>query len=119
MKKVSGIELLQMIENREIKVGTKVHLLNQGETFEKRRKMREQGYSFYDFYTIIGNFTSLHLYRREKGKKDVDVRTVDTSDLLNDDFYIEERKSTKLLDKIKKTLRQTIEDIERMEGDYE
>ncbi len=119
MKKVSGIELLQMIDNSKIRKGTKVYLLNKGETFEERRAMREQGYSIRDFYTIVGDFIQLHLYRVEKGRKDVDVRTIDTNDLLNHDFYIEEKKSTKILDKIKNTLKETIKEIERMEEDYE
>ena len=119
MKKVSGIELLQMIDNNQIRLGTKVYLLNKGETFEKRRKMREQGYVIYDFYTIIGSFIQLHLYRKEQGKQDTNVRTIDTNDLLNHDFYIEETKSMKLLDKIKDTLRQTIKDMERIEEEYE
>lgn len=119
MQKVSGIELLQMIDDNKIKRGTKVYLLYKGGTFEERRLKREQGYSIIDFYTIVGDFIQLHLYRVEKRRKDVDVRTIDTNDLLNCDFYIEEKKSTKILDKIKNTLKETIKEIEGMEEDYE
>ena len=40
------------------------------------------------FYTKVGDYRTLHLWRKEKGKKDEEVRLIDTEDLTGKVFYM-------------------------------
>ena len=40
------------------------------------------------FYTKVGDYRTLHLWRKEEGKKDEEVRLIDTEDLTGKVFYM-------------------------------
>ena len=40
------------------------------------------------FYTKLGDYRTLHLWRKEEGKKDEEVRLIDTEDLTGKVFYM-------------------------------
>ncbi len=88
MKRVNGIELLEMLKCNEIKRGTKIHLLYKNEEFNPNEKVK--------FYTIVGQYRQLHLWRNDDGKIE-DIRNIDTEDLLENDFYVEKSEDIKTL----------------------
>ena len=88
MKRVNGIELLEMLKCNEIESGTKIYVLYKNEEFNSNEKMK--------FYTITGQYRQLHLWRDENGQIE-DIRNIDTEDLLDKDFYIEESEDIKEL----------------------
>lgn len=78
VKKCNGIELLELLKEDKIPYGTKVY-------------MEQNINTNYKFYTIIGGFRALQIWREEEGKEDVLInRVIDTEDLLNSTFYITE-----------------------------
>lgn len=78
-KIVDGVELLRMLKNKEIKDFTKIYV--------------EPSFSTaYRFYIMKGIYIQIHMYREDiKGiEKDVEIRALDTNDLLNKNFVLPE-----------------------------
>ena len=80
MKTYTGWELIKAIKDREIKKGTKIYVFFDGEEFDMNKSMK--------FYTKVGVWRSLHLWREEDGKEDEDIRLIDTEDLTDKIFCI-------------------------------
>ena len=78
-KIVDGVELLRMIRDKEISGQTKIY-------FEESTTPN------YRFYIMSGIYIQFRLYREDvKGKeKDVEIRTLDTHDLIKNNFIIPE-----------------------------
>lgn len=73
---VDGVELLRMIRDGEIDKNKKIYIKSDKAPFR--------------FYITSGIYNAIHLYRVE-GKKEVEVRVLDTSDLLTDKYIIPEK----------------------------
>ena len=80
MKAYKGWELIKAIENGEIKRGTKLYVFFNNEKVDMNARMK--------FYTIVGVYRMLHLWREEKGKEDEEVRAIHTEDLTCKSFFI-------------------------------
>lgn len=85
MKEYKGYELIKAMENKEIEGGTKIYLSFTNEKFDMNKKMK--------FYTKIGMYRDLHLWREEEGKEDEEIRVIGTEDLTNNIFYVIEKET--------------------------
>lgn len=82
--KVKGYELMQMIADGKIKDGTRINIIGNGS-------------NPYRFYTIVGTYRCLRIWREEIGKEDVLLeRVLDTNDLLIYNFEILEDKTEEI-----------------------
>lgn len=87
VKRYSGYELIKALKNNEISTGTKLYIEYEDKNNSSYR---------YKFYTIVGEFRQLHIWREEEGKEDVMLdRVLDTEDLTNNRFIIYEKKEDK------------------------
>lgn len=100
VKKCNGIELLELLKEDKIPYGTKVY-------------MEQNINTNYKFYTIIGGFRALQIWREEEGKEDVLInRVIDTEDLLNSTFYITEEDRYMSLEETKEILENLSKEME-------
>lgn len=84
VKRYSGYELIKALKNNEIATGTKLYKEYEGKNNSSYR---------YKFYTKVGEFRQLHIWREEKGKEDKMLeRVLDTEDLTNSTFVIYEKR---------------------------
>ena len=86
-KIVDGVELLRMIRDGEISKEKKIYIESKEMPFR--------------FYITSGIYNAIHLYRVE-GNKEVDVRALDTEDLLKDKYIIPEEDEEIDIEAIKK-----------------
>ena len=77
---MKGYELIKALQNKEIPKGTKIYI--KGETTQ------------YRFYTIVGKYRQLHIWREEEEKDVLLERVVDTEDLINSNFIIYKKENT-------------------------
>lgn len=89
-KIVDGVELLRMIRDGELNPNKKIYTEQEGNR--------------YKFYISKGIYNAIHLYRVE-GKKEIEVRVLDTDDLLNDKYIIPEEDEEIDIQEIKNLLK--------------
>lgn len=92
MKTYNGYELIKALKNRVIPKGTKIYI----------KKESNQ----YRFYTIVGKYRQLHIWREEEEKDILLERFVDTEDLINSNFIIYEKENT--IDRIKEFIKKDV-----------
>jgi hypothetical protein len=104
VKRYSGYELIKALKNNEISTGTKLYIEYEDKNNSSYR---------YKFYTIVGEFKQLHIWREEKGKEDVMLdRVLDTEDLTNSAFVIYEKEEEYSLNKSVRILSVFLEQLE-------
>ena len=97
----NGVELLQLLKEDKIPFGTKIYI-------------EENLNSPYKFYTIVGGFRALQIWREEEGKEDILInRVIDTEDLINSKFIITEQEDISLEESIE-VLNSLLKDMENI-----
>lgn len=100
VKKYNGIKLLELLKENKIPSGTKIYI-DKGDN----NRMK--------FYTMVGCFRCLRIWREEEGKKDILLeRVLDTEDLLNSTFYITEKDRYMSLEETKEILENLSKEME-------
>lgn len=104
VKRYSGYELIKALKNNEISTGTKLYIEYEDKNNSSYR---------YKFYTKVGEFRQLHIWREEKGKEDKMLeRVLDTEDLTNSTFVIYEKEEEYSLSKSVRILSVFLEELE-------
>ena len=73
VKRYSGYELIKALKNNEISTGTKLYIEYEDKNNSSYR---------YKFYTIVGEFKQLHIWREEKGKEDKNMSLKEATEVL-------------------------------------
>lgn len=104
VKRYSGEELIKALKENNIPDGTKLYI-----EYEKKINPSYR----YKFYTKVGEFRQLHIWREEEGKEDELLeRVLDTEDLTNNTFVIYEKEEEYSLSKSIRILSVFLEELE-------